>query len=59
MFGHLTDEQIVDVKIGLTFLFMLAVLRVLLWAWDTRFDFERPKKHGEALPYRERNRYDR
>ena len=56
MIGHLTEEQIVDLKIGLAFLFLLAVLRVMLWAWDTRFDFERPKKHGEMYPERKRER---
>ena len=56
MIGHLTDEQIVDIKLGLAFLFLLAVLRVMLWAWDTRFDFERPKKHGEMHPERKREK---
>ena len=59
LFAHLTDDQVVDVKIGLAFLFLLFVLRVVVWAWDTRFDFERSKRHGEALPYRERNSYEK
>lgn len=43
----LSDETVTDLKIALTAFALLGVLRVAIWAWDTRNDFDRPKKHGE------------
>ena len=50
MIGHLTETQIMDIKIGVTALALFAVFRVGLYAWDTRNDFDRPKKHGSMHP---------
>lgn len=46
MIAHLTETQIMDIKIGLTAFALFVVFRVGLYAYDTRNDFERPKKHG-------------
>ncbi len=51
-----TETQIMDIKIGVTALALFAVFRVGLYAWDTRNDFDRPKKHGEMYPERKRER---
>lgn len=50
MIAHFTETQIMDMKIGFTALALLAVFRVGLYAWDTRNDFDRPKKHGAMHP---------
>ena len=47
MFDHLTETEVTDLKIALTAFFLLGVFRVVVWARDTRYDFDRPKKHGE------------
>ena len=47
MFDHLSSEQVTDVRIAVTAFVLLAVLRVGVYAWDTRNDFDRPKKHGD------------
>lgn len=50
MIAHFTETQIMDMKIGFTALALLAVFRVGLYLWDTRNDFDRPKKHGAMHP---------
>lgn len=50
MTAHFTETQIMDMKIGFTALALLAVFRVGLYLWDTRNDFDRPKKHGAMHP---------
>lgn len=50
MIAHFTETQIMDMKIGFTALALLAVFRVGLYLWDTRNDFDRPKKHGAMRP---------
>jgi hypothetical protein len=46
MIAHMTDEQWVDFQICVGALAVLAVARFALYLWDTRNDFDRPKKHG-------------
>ena len=47
MIAHLTETQIMDIKIGLTAFALFVIFRVGLYAYDTRNDFDRPKKHGD------------
>ena len=50
MIAHLTETQIMDIKIGLTAFALFVIFRVGLYAYDTRHDFDRPKKHGSMDP---------
>ena len=50
MIAHLTETQIMDIKIGLTAFALFVIFRVGLYAYDTRHDFDRPKKHGSMHP---------
>ena len=45
LIAHLTQEDKTDIKIGLAALFALGVFRFVVWAYDTRNDFERPLRH--------------
>ena len=47
MLARLSDETVTDLKIAFSALALLGVFRVVVWMWDTRHDFDRPKKHGE------------
>ena len=50
MIAHLTETQIMDIKIGVIAFLLFVMFRVGLYAWDTRNDFDRPKKHGSMHP---------